>query len=171
MKIPRLPKVIYSFNGISSNILTAFFTKQIILKFVWNHKRSQIAKAILKKNHKAAEDITLLDSRLYWKATVIKTLWYWHKPHLAASQVVSMVKNPSANAGDRKGMDSIPGLGRSPGGGNDNPPQYSCLGNPMDRRTWWATVPGVPKSQTWLRDWLTHWNKNWHIGQWNRIKK
>ena len=38
---------------------------------------------------------------------------------------------------------SIPGLGRSPGGGNGNLPQYSCLGNPMDRGTWWATVQGV----------------------------
>jgi len=47
-----------------------------------------------------------------------------------------MVKNPSANAGD---MGSVPGLGRSPGGGNDNPLQYSCLGNPMDRGAWWAT--------------------------------
>ena len=44
-----------------------------------------------------------------------------------------MVKNPLANAGD---MSSIPGLGRSPGGRNDNPLQYSCLGNPMDRGAW-----------------------------------
>ena len=47
---------------------------------------------------------------------------------------------------------SIPGLGRSPGEGNGNPLQYSCLGNPMDRGTWWATVHGVSKSQTRLRD-------------------
>ena len=51
-----------------------------------------------------------------------------------------MVKNPPANAGD---MDSIPGLGRSPGEGNGNPLQYSCLGNPMDRGAWWTTVHGV----------------------------
>ena len=52
-----------------------------------------------------------------------------------------MVKNLSANAGD---VGSIPGLGRSPGGGHDNSLQYSCLGNPMDRdMDWWATVPGV----------------------------
>ena len=57
----------------------------------------------------------------------------------------SMVKNPSANAGD---MSLIPGLGRSPGEGNGNPLQYSCLGNPMDRGAWWATVHGVGKSQT-----------------------
>ena len=45
---------------------------------------------------------------------------------------------------------SIPGLGRSPGGGNGNPLQYSCLENPMDRGTWPATVHGVTKSQTQL---------------------
>ena len=57
----------------------------------------------------------------------------------------SMVKNPSANAGD---VSLIPGSGRSPGGGNGNPLQYSCLENPMDRGAWWATVHGVGKSQT-----------------------
>ena len=51
-----------------------------------------------------------------------------------------MVKNPAASAGD---AGSIPGLGRSSGGGNGNPLQYSCLGNPMDRGTQWATVHGV----------------------------
>ena len=49
---------------------------------------------------------------------------------------------PHANAGD---ADSIPGWGRVPGEGNGNPPQYSCLGNPMDRGSWQATVHGVTK--------------------------
>ena len=53
-----------------------------------------------------------------------------------------MVKNPPANAGD---MGLIPELGRSPGEGNGNPLQDSCLGNPMDRGAWWATVHGVTK--------------------------
>ena len=53
-----------------------------------------------------------------------------------------MVKNLSANAGD---TDSILRLGRSPGGGNGNPLQYSCQENPMDRRAWRATVCGVAK--------------------------
>ena len=57
----------------------------------------------------------------------------------------SVVKNPPANAGDEG---SIPGLGRSPGEGNGNPLQYSCLGNPMDRGVWWAIVHGVTKSWT-----------------------
>ena len=47
---------------------------------------------------------------------------------------------------------SIPGLGRSPGEGNGNPPQYSCLENPMDGGAWKATVHGVAKSQTRLND-------------------
>ena len=51
----------------------------------------------------------------------------------------SVVKNLPANAGD---VNSIPGLGRSPGEGNGNPLQYSCLENPMDRGAWWATVQG-----------------------------
>ena len=53
-----------------------------------------------------------------------------------------VVKNPPANAGDTS---LIPGLGRSPGEGNDNPLQYSCLGNPMDRGACWAKVHGVTK--------------------------
>ena len=59
-----------------------------------------------------------------------------------------VAKNPSANAG---GVGSIPGSGRSPGEGNGNPLQYSCLENPMDRGAWRATVPGVAKSQTQLK--------------------
>ena len=56
-----------------------------------------------------------------------------------------MVKNPPADARD---MGSFPGVGRSPGGGNGNPLQYSFLENYMDRRAWWATVHGVTKSWT-----------------------
>ena len=56
-----------------------------------------------------------------------------------------MVKNPPANAGDVKDVGSIPGLGRSPGGGSGNPLQYSSLENPMDRGAWWATVHGIEK--------------------------
>ena len=65
------------------------------------------------------------------------------------SQVVLVVKNPPANAGDIRDSGLIPGLGRSPGGGNGNPFQYSYLGNSMDRGAWWATVHGVSnKSDT-----------------------
>ena len=62
----------------------------------------------------------------------------------------SAVKNLPANVGD---MGSIPVLGRFPGGGNGNLLQYSCLGNPMDRGTWWATVhAGLKESDSWLSD-------------------
>ena len=54
-----------------------------------------------------------------------------------------MVKNPPANAEDARDAGSIPGLGRCPGEGNDNPLQYSCLGNPLGRGAWWATVHEV----------------------------
>ena len=54
-----------------------------------------------------------------------------------------VVKNLPANAGDIRDMGSIPGLGQSPGEGNSNPLQYSCMDNPMDRGAWWATVHGA----------------------------
>ena len=63
-----------------------------------------------------------------------------------------IVKNPPANAGDTKDVGSIPGWGRYPGEGNDNPLQYSCLGNVMDRRAWNATVQEVAKCQTRMND-------------------
>ena len=61
-----------------------------------------------------------------------------------------MVKNPTPSAGDARDFGSIPRSGRSPGEGNGNPLQYSCLENSMDRGAWWATVHGVSKSQTRL---------------------
>ena len=65
-----------------------------------------------------------------------------------ASLVAQLVKNPTANAGDARDVDLIPGSGRSPGERNGNPLQYSCLENPMDRGAWQAPVHGVGKSQT-----------------------
>ena len=62
-----------------------------------------------------------------------------------------VVKNPHANAGDVRDASSIPGSGRSPGGGYGNPLQSSCLENPTDRGAWRATVHGVTKSQTRLK--------------------
>ena len=59
----------------------------------------------------------------------------------------SVAKNPPAKAGDAS---LIPGSRRSPGGGNGNPLHYSCLGNPMDRKVWWAEVHRVIKSRTQL---------------------
>ena len=68
-----------------------------------------------------------------------------------ASQVELVVKNPPANAGDVRDVGSIPGLGRSPGGGNDNSFQYSSLENPMDRGAWQVIVHRLAKSQTRLK--------------------
>ena len=68
----------------------------------------------------------------------------------------AVVKNLPANAGNARDTGSIPGLGSSPGEGNGNPLQYSCLGNPMDRGAWWATIRGVTKSQTRLSTHLVH---------------
>ena len=71
---------------------------------------------------------------------------------LRASQVVLVVKNLPANVGEIRDVGWIPGLGRSPGEGNGNPLQYSCLDNPMDRGNWQAIVHEVTKSWIQLSD-------------------
>ena len=67
--------------------------------------------------------------------------------HMGTSLVAQIVKNLPANAGD---LGLIPGLGRYPGGGQDNPLQYSCMGNPMDRGAWRVILHGVTKNWTGL---------------------
>ena len=76
--------------------------------------------------------------------------------HVWASQVVPVVKNPPADAGDISNTGLIPGLGRSSGGGHGNPLQYACLENPMDRGAWRATVHRMGKSWTRLKRLSTH---------------
>ena len=78
-------------------------------------------------------------------------------------------KEPTCNAEDIRDMGSIPGLGRSPGGENGNPLQYSCLENPMDRGAWRAIVHGVTKSQTQLKQ-LKHANQEYITQRWEKSK-
>ena len=75
---------------------------------------------------------------------------------LRASQVALGVKSMPTDTGDIRDVGSIPGLGRSPGGGDGNSLQYSCLEDPMDRESWGATVHSVTKSQTRLKQLSTH---------------
>ena len=82
-----------------------------------------------------------------------------------------MAKNPPANAGDIRDEGSTPGSGRSPAGGNGNPLQYSCLGNPVDGEAWWATSMGWQRVR---HNWATeqagmhdvNWYKNKFLHNW-----
>ena len=76
----------------------------------------------------------------------------------------SAVKESACKTGDAVDLSSIPGSGRSPGGENGKPFQYSCLKNPKDRGPWWMTVQRVTKSQTWLSDWICmHEIQRYHL--------
>ena len=107
----------------------------------------------------------VIPSPLCWVALLLiecAYLWVWQGvqglPDFAclwrcawAPQVALVVESPLASAGDTRDVGSIPGLGRSPGGGHHNPLQYSFLENPVGRGAWWATVYRVSKSRTLLK--------------------
>ena len=97
-----------------------------------------------KEDFPAISSSPLLSAVLLFKPTnhsLFFTILGLH--HMLGLPSGSAVKNPTCNEGDK---DSIPGMGRSPGEGNGNPLQHSCLGNPMDRGAWQDTVHGVKKS-------------------------
>ena len=88
------------------------------------------------------------------RCSINNSYCYCGKPYMLKTFPGGSVGKESAcNAGDTGDEGLTPGSGRALGGGHGNPLQYSCLGNPMDRAAWWATVRGVTKSWTWLK-WL-----------------
>ena len=95
--------------------------------------------------------------------------WFFGKAY-GIFQVVLVVKNPPANAGDIRDAGLIPGSGRSPGEGHGNPLQYSCLENTMDRGAWPAIAHRVAKSWTWLKQLSMHgcmWDLSALTRDWN----
>ena len=93
---------------------------------------------------------TLFIKYIRFKGHIIQACIYIHWEEGQYFPGDSVVKNSPANAGDAEDAYLIPTLRRSPGGGNGNPLQDSCLENPMDRGAWWSTDRGFPKSWTRL---------------------
>ena len=102
--------------------------------------------------------LTIAQWDSYYYSYFIDEIKLFAQHHVAsrASQVALVAKNPLANTKDARDTGSIPGSGRSPGGGHGSPLQYSCLENPMEGGAWRATVHGVAKGQTQLKRLSAH---------------
>ena len=128
---------------------------------LWEVARAQITKGLVDCRREASHGLLTVmpplegrdqDPGLEFQVGKNSYVWCLEHDPQGTSQLALVIKNPPANAGDGTDAGSTPGLGRSPGGGNSNPLQYSCWGNPRDRGAWWATVHGVEKSWTQLSD-------------------
>ena len=132
-----------------------WFLTIICVFYLWQLELNHCLGNLEAKTVSCSEDgYPNLSTSLTSISIIYKTLlWLWNilLRSRQASQVVLVVKNLPANAGDIRDEGSPPGLGRSPGRGHGNALQYSCLGNPMDRGAWKAIVHRVSKSQTQLK--------------------
>ena len=117
----------------SQHLILDFFSFTKCVQFSWRPGR--------------LPDLPDLNFQILWKEMIVSMPIRLPR----ASQVMLVVKNSPTNARDVRDTVLIPGSGRFPGGGHDNPLQYSCLENPMDRGVWWATVHRDTKSWTWLK--------------------
>ena len=138
-----------------NNIVTNFM-KTLKIVHIKKNKPLKINKAKTKASSSVAlATFPVLESHVWLMATILESAHIEHFHHCRnvlgdkGFLGCSVVKNLPANDGN---SGSIPGSGRSLGEGKDNSLQYSCLENPMDWEAWWATVPGVAKSQAWLND-------------------
>ena len=133
-----------------------------------NYRHKNIWKILYLRMNCRSElwNVTCGEGHMIWVTTGTRKMKdTWNRFDLSSQAHGSVVKNPPANAGD---VGLIPGLGRSPGEGNGNPLQYSCLKNPMDRGAWWPTVHGVTKRQTWPSIYgLTAWSPWSESGGWS----
>ena len=165
--VPCLPQCVLSvllsrinwqyMHGLISGLSVLFYWS--ICLSLWQFHTVLITIA-LKHNLKSG---TVMPLALFFLRIAV-TIWdpLWIQSALLVAQ------NPPSNTRDLRDAGSTPVWGRSLGGGHGNPLQYSCLENPMDRRTWWVTVLGVTKSWTRLSNWAHHAYGSTQIWGWQQ---